>query len=97
MVGDAAYVGVQASVRWARVGFDRVAGQLADLHAVLADRGGPRRGLWVPKLNRSSDPQSHGGAMGPTRRSILAGQWTVTSDTPVGNGDAGETEFVATL
>jgi hypothetical protein len=27
--------------------------------------------------------------MGPTRRSILAGQWTVTSDTPVGNCDAG--------
>ena len=53
VVGDAAYVGVQASVRWARVGFDRVAGQLADVHAVLADRGGPRRGLWVPKLSRS--------------------------------------------
>jgi hypothetical protein len=39
-------------MRLGRVGFDRVAGQLADLHAVLADRPDLVEACGVPELSR---------------------------------------------
>ena len=46
-------------MRLGRVGFDRVAGQLADLHAVLADRTSSRP-VGFQNSAVASDPQSHG-------------------------------------